>query len=61
MKKMLMTMLFVCAAALVLAGGRREEEGDRSLEKITEKGVFVLGLDDSFPPMGFRDEDNTIV
>ena len=26
-----------------------------------EKGTFVLGLDDSFPPMGFRDEDNNIV
>ena len=25
------------------------------------KEVFVLGLDDSFPPMGFRNEDNEIV
>lgn len=61
MKKMLIALILVCSAALVLAGGRREDTGDRSLEKITEKGVFVLGLDDSFPPMGFRDEDNTIV
>lgn len=26
-----------------------------------EKDVFILGLDDSFPPMGFRDENNEIV
>ena len=24
------------------------------------RGVFVLGLDDSFPPLGFRDADNNI-
>jgi len=26
-----------------------------------EKEKFVLGLDDSFPPMGYRDDDNNIV
>jgi len=36
-------------------------EGDNSLELVKQKGVFVLGLDDSFPPMGFRDENNNIV
>lgn len=34
---------------------------DTSLSFITEKGEFIIGLDDSFPPMGFRDEDNNIV
>ncbi len=32
-----------------------------SLEKIIEKETFILGLDDSFPPMGFRNENNEIV
>ena len=36
-------------------------EGDDSLRKIRERGTFILGLDDSFPPMGFRDENNNIV
>ena len=36
-------------------------DSDSSLEYITKKGTFVLGLDDSFPPMGFRDENNNIV
>jgi polar amino acid transport system substrate-binding protein len=26
-----------------------------------EKKTFIVGLDDSFPPMGFRDDDNNIV
>ncbi len=34
---------------------------DRSLEAVKKKGSLVLGLDDSFPPMGFRDENNQVV
>lgn len=36
-------------------------KGDNSLEKVRQSGEFVLGLDDSFPPMGFRNKDNEIV
>jgi polar amino acid transport system substrate-binding protein len=32
-----------------------------SFEKIKEKGQVVMGLDDTFAPMGFRDENNEIV
>ncbi|NLD87510.1 MAG: transporter substrate-binding domain-containing protein, partial [Clostridiales bacterium] len=35
--------------------------GDNSLQAILDKGNLVLGLDDSFPPMGFRDDSNNIV
>lgn len=31
---------------------------DDSLQKVKDKKVFVLGLDDSFPPMGYRDVDS---
>ena len=34
---------------------------DTSLKTVKEKGKLVLGLDDSFPPMGFRNDDNQIV
>ena len=34
---------------------------DGSLEKVKTAGKFVLGLDASFPPMGFTDNDDTIV
>ncbi len=36
-------------------------EDDDSLQKVLNKGTFVLGLDDSFPPMGYRDDENNIV
>jgi len=34
---------------------------DTSLETIKAKGKLVLGLDDAFPPMGYRNENNEIV
>lgn len=40
---------------------KKDSGVDNSLETVQSKGVFVLGLDDSFPPLGFRNEDNEIV
>lgn len=34
---------------------------DNSLQKVLDSGEFVLGLDASFPPMGFTDENNNII
>ena len=34
--------------------------GDSSLSDVLEKGYFIMGLDDSFPPMGFRDENGEL-
>jgi len=34
---------------------------DKSWDDIKVKGKIVVGLDDSFPPMGFRDDKNQIV
>lgn len=33
---------------------------DGSLQKVLDAGQLILGLDDSFPPMGFKDEDGEI-
>lgn len=62
MKKILMTVL-LCAvvASMAFAGGQKDPGVDNSLEDLKARGVFVLGLDDSFPPLGFRDEANNIV
>ena len=50
---------------MVLAGLCGCSKGGRkkgvSVAEIKSRGRFVLGLDDSFPPLGFRDEDNKIV
>ena len=34
---------------------------DDSLKYVMDKGELIVGLDDAFPPMGFRDGDNNIV
>lgn len=44
--------------AINLAGVKEESN---SLERVLNKETFILGLDDSFPPMGFRNENNEIV
>jgi polar amino acid transport system substrate-binding protein len=50
-------------AATAFAGGKKDAPAgsDNSLQNILNKGKLVLGLDDSFPPMGFRNENNEIV
>ena len=60
MKKIL---ILLSAFVLFACNGEasKKEQGDQSLEKVKQAGEFVLGLDDSFPPMGFRSKDNQIV
>jgi polar amino acid transport system substrate-binding protein len=55
MKKML------CAALCLAALASTAFAADTSLKVVKEKGKLVLGLDDSFPPMGFRNDNNEIV
>lgn len=77
MKKLLSLMVVAVLAVGILltgCGNKTEEassgnsskttsksEGDNSLQAIKDKGTFVVGLDDSFPPMGFRDDKGEIV
>ncbi len=51
----------IVSAAMLLAQGAGESGADNSLQDVLDKGTFILGLDDSFPPMGFRDENGEIV
>jgi polar amino acid transport system substrate-binding protein len=43
------------------SGSKASSENDQSLALVMEKGKLVLGLDDAFPPMGYRNDDNQIV
>jgi polar amino acid transport system substrate-binding protein len=62
MKKAILSLLIVTLTlSVIFAGGKKDSSVDNSLLDVQEKGVFVLGLDDSFPPLGFRDESNNIV
>lgn len=55
MKRILLAAL--CLAALPATA----LPADGSLQAVKQKGKLVLGLDDAFPPMGFRNDDNQIV
>lgn len=62
MKKALIIACSLAAAASVFAMGGKDASGtDKSLQKVKDSGKFIMGLDDAFPPMGFRDENNEIV
>lgn len=71
MKKILgLALIAVLAFSLVLTScGKKEETAtdktvtteDNSLQEIKDKKKLVIGLDDGFPPMGFRDEKGEIV
>ena len=64
MKKIigLLFSITLVVSLVACSGNNKSDSGnDESLNYILEKGEFVLGLDDSFPPMGFRDEEDNIV
>jgi len=63
MKRTICALLCALAAAgTVFAGGKKDvAEGDNSLQYIMGRKKLIMGLDDSFPPMGFRDEQDEIV
>ena len=50
-------LVLVCAAVLSLAGCKKKVVNGNAVEALKARGTFVLGLDDSFPPLGFRDND----
>jgi polar amino acid transport system substrate-binding protein len=50
-------IIFLCVCVALTLGACRKEQGKAQ----GDGGKFILGLDDSFPPMGFRDADNSIV
>lgn len=60
--KKLFSLIMVAVMVLSLAACQKNESGeDNSLKYIQDNGKLILGLDDAFPPMGFRDENNEIV
>ncbi len=68
MKKLsAIALVFVLAFSTLLGGCSSSDSNstsskeDTSLDYILDKGELVVGLDDAFPPMGFRDDDNNIV
>jgi polar amino acid transport system substrate-binding protein len=69
LKKLLILLALVTLIGAAAAGcgnkdaenGDAQSAGDTSLTDITTKGELILGCDDSFPPMGFRDQNGEVV
>jgi polar amino acid transport system substrate-binding protein len=67
MKKILALLLIAVLMMSAAVGCTPKEETeapvevDTSLQQVMDNGYIVLGLDDTFAPMGFRDENNEIV
>ena len=57
MKRFLSLLLVTVLMMGVMAHHALAEGEDASLDNILAKGTLILGLDDNFPPMGFRDSD----
>lgn len=62
MKKLLAALaLLLTLGMLGCAKPAANAASDPSLQTVKARGKLLMGLDDSFPPMGFRDKDNNIV
>jgi len=63
MKKQVSVLLMALAASVALLGCDKKEEATPAAAAPAPVAVskIVVGLDDNFPPMGFRDEKNELV
>ncbi len=62
MKKCRIFLFAALLGALIFTGcSKKNAKAGNAVEALNARGVFVLGLDDSFPPLGFRDDNNEIV
>jgi polar amino acid transport system substrate-binding protein len=62
MKKQISGLMLAFAASALLVGcGKKEEAAPAAIPAPPALSKIVVGLDDNFPPMGFRDEKNALV
>ncbi len=61
MNKKFTLLMLIAVLSLVLAACGSSNESTSSNEPKDEKETIVIGIDDKFAPMGFRDDNNEIV
>ncbi|MDQ7031679.1 MAG: amino acid ABC transporter substrate-binding protein [Desulfonauticus sp.] len=57
MKRLLASILLMMGCVIL---SHTSYAQDNSWQRVKSKGVLVIGLDDAFPPMGFRKADGTL-
>lgn len=57
-KLSLFTLVFLLLAGLMVPAALA---GDGSLERVQKAGKLVIGIDDAYPPMEFRNEKNELI
>lgn len=60
-KRSVLGLVLVVMLVIGLSAGCGNQTATSDETKSNDDKTFVVGLDDSFPPMGFRDEKNEIV
>jgi polar amino acid transport system substrate-binding protein len=61
MKKIILGMVAVLTLVTLSACGKKEASSNESWKTIEKDKKVTIGLDDTFVPMGFKDEDGKIV
>lgn len=61
MKKVLSLILLITLVLTMTIGCAKEQSKLTTMETIKQTGVLTIGLDDSFPPMEYRDDKNNLV
>lgn len=59
--KKLTAALLVCTTSLLVACGQKDEPAPQAAAPAPVAQKVIVGLDDNFPPMGFRDDKNQLV
>jgi len=61
MKKIMSIALTITLVGALLVGCGQKKENLNSLQAVKKSGELTIGLDDSYPPMEFRDSKNNLV
>jgi len=59
--KLLIVVMLIMLTTVILTACGSKSTTDSSLKDIKDKKELIVGLDDNFPPMGFRDKSGQIV
>lgn len=60
-RKSFILLALLLVGLVTMSACKRDTVSGPSLEEIRERGYIIMGLDDTFAPMGFRDKENELV